>query len=185
MIFTFPNALRFSDHFDTIKRDFAGCEVFPNIALRHPDGTPDPAGSESLGRLILARLEEKLADPEALDLLIQASGGQFTSLIFLVQSAAVAAKARSCPPEHLTGADAKLAVQLLRRDLVGPLSRQDYATLRARHADRRLTNEPEERRLLYNGTLLEYGDGQPWCDAHPVLWQLLEQMNDHGNTATS
>lgn len=177
-IFTFPNALRFSDDFDTIRRNFAACEVFPNFALRRRDGTPDPDGPPALRRLVLARLEDRLIDRDALDLLVQASGGQLTSLVTLAQSTAVIAQARRQPPERLTSSDAELAVNLLRRDLVGPLSRQDYATLCARHADRRLTNEPQERRLLYNGALLEYGNGEPWCDVHPVLWHLLELYTD-------
>ena len=177
-IFTFPNALRFSDDFDTIRRNFAGCEVFPNIALRHRDGSPDPVGPLALRRLVLARLEENLIALDALDLLVQASGGQLTSLVALVQNGAVNALARRQPPERLTSSDAELAVALSRRSLTGPLSRRDYAALRARHRDRLLTNEPEERRLLYNSTLLEYGNGEPWCDVHPLLWHLLELYAD-------
>lgn len=174
-IFTFPNALRFSDDFDTIRRNFADSQVFPNFALRHPNGQPDADGPPALRRLVLARLAEELIDADALDRLVDACGGQPTSLVALVRDAAVNAQARRRPPEQITREDADLAVTLLRRNLVGPLSRQDYATLRARHADRRLTNEPAERRLLYNGALLEYGDGDPWCDVHPTLWPLLDE----------
>jgi hypothetical protein len=41
-----------------------------------------------------------------------------------------------------------------------------------------LTNEPDKQRLLHNGTLIEYHNDEPWCDAQPVLWYLLEQNDD-------
>jgi len=104
------------------------------------------------------------------------SGGQLSSLVFLVQHAAVAALARRTPPEQITAADAKKALEALQTLLSPQLSRQAWATLRARHADRQLTNEEAERNLLYNGTLLEYGDGQPWCDVHPALWALMDTV---------
>ncbi|MSP13225.1 MAG: hypothetical protein EXR62_09750 [Chloroflexi bacterium] len=172
-IFTFPNSLRFSDDFDTIRRNFDKSEVFPNFVLRRYDDQPDLHGPPALRRLVLARLAENLVDVVALDAIVQASGGQLTSLVSLAQTAALVALTRHALVERIELADVAEAESDLRKNLVGPLSRQDYDTLRARHADRRLTNEPQERRLLYNSTLLEYSNGQSWCDVHPALWPLL------------
>ncbi|MFZ1267595.1 MAG: hypothetical protein WAU95_14115, partial [Anaerolineae bacterium] len=56
--------------------------------------------------------------------------------------------------------------------------RRDLTVLRARHGDRRLTNDTDEQRLIYNGSLIEYDNDVQWCDAHPALWSLLEQADD-------
>ncbi len=179
MIFTFPNALRFSDHFDTIRRNFARTDVLPNFAVRRQDGTANDAVVDDLRGLVWARLEERLADREALDLMLFASGGQLSSLVFLVQNAAVEAVARRRPPQTIAAEDAQEAIRLLRSMLAPQLRQTDYGLLRDRHRRRHpLTADADEGRLLYNGTLLEYGDGQPWGDAHPVLWELLEREAD-------
>lgn len=179
MIFTFPNALRFSDHFDTIRRNFARTDVLPNFAVRRQDGTANDAVVDDLRGLVWARLEETLVQSEALDLMLLASGGQLSSLVFLVQNAAVEAVARRHSPQVITASDAQEAIRMLRSMLAPELRQTDYALLRDRHRRRRpLTADTDEGRLLYNGTLLEYGDGQPWGDAHPVLWELLERDAD-------
>lgn len=179
MIFTFPNALRFSDHFDTIRRNFARTDVLPNFAVRRQNGTANDTVVDDLRGLVWARLEERLADREALDLMLFASGGQLSSLVFLVQNAAVEAVAHRRSPQVITAEDAQEAIRLLRSMLAPELRQADYALLRERHRRRRpLTADADEGRLLYNGTLLEYGDGQPWGDAHPVLWELLEHESD-------
>jgi hypothetical protein len=50
--------------------------------------------------------------------------------------------------------------------------------LQQRRADHRLTSDDENQILLYKGALVEYRnhkDGQPWCDAHPILWDVLKK----------
>jgi hypothetical protein len=57
-----------------------------------------------------------------------------------------------------------------------PLTQSDWEVLRLRHADHRLTSDSENQNLLYQSALVEYRNsrnGQPWCDVHPALWELL------------
>lgn len=177
-IFTFPNALRHSDHFETIKNNFEWCDVFPNFALQDTQGAWNQTAIDAFSQAALKRLDQNLIDPEALDIVVRASGGQIKSLVTLVQRAAAKGAARQRPPASITVEDVLAAIKTLRRDLVGPLNREDFATLKARHANRKATIDDKERRLLYNGTLLEYSNGQPWCDVHPALWELLERPED-------
>lgn len=180
MIYTFPNAMRFSDDFNTIFLAFDNSFIFANLPVyRRADGGPNEGGRRKLAQLVYRRLEPALIDEDALTRLIENSGGQLTSLIFLVGAAALAASMRGQPPERITLADTDYAVNQLRRILIGALSEADYTALADFHRRRpSLTNEPDVQRLLYNGALLEYpGDDSaqnyPWCDAHPILWDRL------------
>ncbi len=179
MIYTLPLALRYSDHFNSIQMSFHDAEFLPNLCARHADGREDADGLAALRRLVTARMAEELIDDDALDMLLLANGGIPVSLVVLMRRSTLYALERGA--ERIAIDDAKKAVRDLRRDVLAPLKRGDYGVLRARHRDRRLTNDPEEQRLLYNGSLIEYSNEVPWCDAHPVLWGLLEEERDDGD----
>lgn len=159
MIYTFPIALR-------------------NRTTHHFDGAPDPDSVAFLRQLVGIRMEPSLITAEALDLLVQANGGLPVWLVVLLRSAALYALEREGTEGRIEAIDARNAIIDLRREAMAPLSGEDLATLRQRHRDRQLRNEPREQRLLYNGSLIEYTNEVQWCDAHPVLWSLLEQDDD-------
>jgi hypothetical protein len=177
MIFTFPLALRHSDHYNTIRLNFPAVHFLPNLAIQHADGSPNEEGIHTLKRLVDLRLKDELIDADALELLIHSNGGIPVWLIFLMRSAVLFALERDGDAKRITRQDVQKAVMELRREGIAPLTRHDLQVLRARHQDRRLSNDPDEQRLLYNGSLIEYFNDAQWCDAHPALWSLLEE--DH------
>jgi len=185
MIYTFPVALRHSDHANTIRLSFSGLHFLSNMATRQADGTENPQGVASLREVVLARMEPQLIESAALDLLVQANGGIPVWLVFLMRTAALYALARDTAAVQITVADAHNAIKDLRRDILLSLTRHDLDVLRARHADRQLTNDADEQRLLYNGSLIEYSNGELWCDAHPALWSILEQTGDDNSGTES
>ncbi len=178
MIFTFPLALRYSDDFGSISRSFTKYQFLPNFCS-HFRGKPDLEGQEMLRKLVEARMDERLIAPEAMDLLVAMSGGIPLGLVKLVRDAALYALERTA--EQITHEDVAQAVRELRYEVMAPLKREDYDVLEKRHQDHRLTNDESEMRLLYNGSLIEYPNESLWCDAHPVLWQVLENNEDGGD----
>jgi hypothetical protein len=177
MIFTFPLALRQSDDFNTVRLSFPVVEFLPNFRAYDSLGEPDLDGRKALETLVTSRMDESLLTPEAMDLLLGMNGGIPAWLVILVRNAVLYTLDRSA--EQITLADVAQAVRDLRRDTLAPLTRDDREVLRKRHVDRLLTNDKTERRLLYNGSLIEYPNEEPWCDAHPVLWNLLERESSH------
>ncbi len=182
MIYTFPIALRHSDHWNTIRLSFPNGSFLPNVTTRNADGTDNEYGLKTMRRLVLARAEERLIEREALDLIVRANGGIASRLVFLVRTAALYALERDERADRITVTDASNAIKELRREIMVTLTRNDLQVLRKRHRDRQLTNDEDEQRLLYNGSLIDYSNGEPWCDAHPVLWALLEHEDDSAST---
>ncbi|WP_298814503.1 hypothetical protein [uncultured Chloroflexus sp.] len=116
-------------------------------------------------------MDHNLIEDKALQRLAIASGGVPTVLIRLAQNAATYATGAK-----ILLADVDKALLIERSFLLPTLSDVDWENLRRRHNDHRLTADDENRSLLYKGALVEYNnskDGQPWCDAHPILWDLL------------
>lgn len=177
MIYTLPIPLQHSEHANTIRLNFARMAFLPNIRTRQQDGSLALAGIAKLRQLVLARMEQRLIEEAALDRLVHANGGIPVGLVFLMRTAALYALARDAEATQITVADASDAIEDLRRDTLLSLTRHDLQVLRERHLDRQLTNDADEQRLLYNGSLIDYSNGEPWCDAHPVLWPVLE--HDH------
>jgi energy-coupling factor transporter ATP-binding protein EcfA2 len=181
MIYTFPIDLRHSQHYNTISLNFSDVSYLPNLATRCADGTPNEAGIATLRDFVLARMEEHLIEPQALDLIVKANGGIPVTLISLMRTSSLIALLRNEAGTCITRDDANEAIRRLRREMSAGLTRDDWRVLRERHRDRHLTNDEIEQKLLYNGSLIDYANGETWCDAHPALWNLLEQDDDNAN----
>lgn len=175
-IYTFPLPLRYAEDYGAVQRYFDHHVLLPNLRLRDADGNDDREGQTALRRLVLNRLAETLIHPEALNLLIMASGGIAVDLVKLVRQAALFALERGEAADRIEVGDAQNAIKELRREMAANLSLVEWRVLKARHRDRRLTNEPEIEKLLYKGALVEYPNDPHWCDVHPVLWGLLDRF---------
>jgi len=176
IIYSFPIALRYSTDFPQISPGFDEHFVLPNVRLNRREDGPDEAGRARMRQVVRRRLAEGLIEPQALETAVEASGGLMRTLVRLVRRAAVTAVSRGA--RAITGADVEKAVLKVRADYQAVLNDADYAVLAARHADKRLSSEPEVQRLLHNLSLLEYADGEPWCDVHPVVLLLMEERRN-------
>ena len=94
VVFTYPIALRHSEDFRTVLSFFSDHQFLQNIGIFHPNGENAAEGQAALRRLVLARLEERLIEPEALQRVVMASGGILTDLVKLIRSAAIYALVR-------------------------------------------------------------------------------------------
>ena len=52
-------------------------------------------------------------------------------------------------------------------------SRDDYPVLYERHLDKQLSGDDSVLSLLQTRALLEYANGEPWCDVHPIALPLV------------
>jgi energy-coupling factor transporter ATP-binding protein EcfA2 len=173
VVYTFPITLRYSAaDFNQIK-DYFETFVLPNLKIADRDGTRNDEGRQCLSAALMARMEEPLVDPAARDRIIQSSGGLMRSLVRLTQRSAVNAIAGG--KDAITTEAAESAIEEERADFVAGLSRDDYPVLYARHQDKMLSGDADVLRLLETRALLEYANGEPWCDVHPVALELVEE----------
>jgi len=176
IVYTFPIALRYTNDFSQIKRNFNDDITLPNIKVSNRDGTANAEGRSMLRKVLLERMNADLIEPEAIDLLVEMSGGVPVSLIALAQRAINQAIARKSAKVEV--ADVQPAIDKERGDFQGVLTQEHYTLLRQRASDKAIVNDAINRECLHNLSLLEYKNANPWRDVHPVVAPLLEDTKE-------
>jgi adenylate kinase len=173
VIFTFNIALWYDAEFNHF-RDYYGQRILlPNINLYARNGDRNEDGWRLMERILAERMHPMMITDDARCILIEASGGLVRSLIGLTQFAAVNALGRGAM--RIERPDAARAVSELQKDFTAALEAKQYEVLAARHADKHLSSDPETQELLQQLALLQYSNGEVWCDVHPVVLPLLEE----------
>ncbi len=172
-IYTFPIGLRYSSDFAQIKDSFNLHYILPNIKVERRDGTPEPDGPDYLASAVTRRARQNLFEENALHTILDNSGGLMRTLVRMVQRAAV--NALSYGRQQLTGPDAEVALQEDRSDFIAALKASDYEVLAARMADHLLSSDAVVQEMLQCQALLEYANGEPWCNVHPVIRGLVHE----------
>jgi hypothetical protein len=126
-------------------------------------------------------MEPQGIDAEALNLLVEASGGAVRFLVRMVRNAATRALARG-HSERIMAEDAQDAIGEERGDFIRMLRSEHYAILWQRHRDKTLSADPIHQELLQMSALLEYNNGgDRWCDVHPILLPEVKKRTDHAS----
>ena len=60
-------------------------------------------------------------------------------------------------------------------DFIAMLESKDYPLLFNRHEDKQLTSDDNTQTLLQSLALLEYENGELWCDVHPIIWPEVQK----------
>jgi hypothetical protein len=170
-IYTFPVGLRYSPDFALVKDHFDHDFVLPNIKVNERDGSEAPQGIACLRTAVEKRAELDLFDSEALAIIVRASGGLVRTMIRLIQSAAVYALSQG--QEKIMPESARAAIAEEEADYIAALTAEDYDVLAARMDDHELSSDGAVQRLLQSRALMEYANGSPWCDVHPVIRELV------------
>lgn len=174
IIYTFPIALRYSNDFPQIARNFNMHFVLPNVKILDKQQQVDDVGYQTLKNVILKRIEEGIITKEALDEIIQLSGGLMVELIRLIHGAvnyALSKKKTNIDIESVH----RMANEI-RNDYRALLRPEHYKILKQTKKDKekRIVNEEIVQELLHNLSLLEYRNDETWTDVHPIVKPLLE-----------
>jgi hypothetical protein len=171
IIYTVSSALFYTKEFEAI-RDQA---IFlPNIKL-HPHIQPevkDREGYQTMRRFVHVRINPNLVDGLALEEAISNSGGVFREMARIMRTAiGRARRRRSTKVENI---DVDWATTEIRNEYRRILDKGDIEILRKVHQQNRLEYDDRLRPLLQLLAVLEYRNGENWCDIHPVLRRLIE-----------
>lgn len=172
-IYTFPIGLHYSGDFTAIKDAFDRHFILPNIKVEKQDGELDSDGLSYLRSAVAQRADLELFEPDTLQKLTFGSGGLMRTLIRMVQGAAV--NALSSARKKISEADVQAALNEEKSDYIAALKTDDYAVLAARMRDRELSGDKAVQELLHSRALLEYANGEPWCNVHPVIRDLVRE----------
>jgi len=171
IIYTVSSALFYTKEFEAI-RDQA---IFlPNIKL-HPHAEPevkDREGYFTLRRFVHVRIDPNHVDGLALEEAISNSGGVFREMARIMRTAIGRARRRRAAKVEII--DVEWATTEIRNEYRRILDKGDIDILRKVHQQNRLEYDDRLRPLLQLLAVLEYRNGENWCDIHPVLRRLIE-----------
>jgi hypothetical protein len=174
VIYTAPMEVFYRPQFAVTRGTFRVLP-FPNIRLRRRE---DPSSSDETGyetmrevlrrRLISLRYDpETVIDKEAMDLLIQNSGGLMRDLVQLMQDAVVGAEIA-----RTTTIDREVAMRTVsawRRQFQAQLTPKCEEVLRSVRQNHLRTDDEECDTLLEGNFILSYINNDVWFDVHSIL----------------
>jgi hypothetical protein len=173
IVYTVPILLYYSPDFSSARQLFATCE-FPNVRLyrQRQAKAQDEAGYALMRQVVTTRLRAlgvepgDVIAPEALDRLIEMSGGVMRELIGLVRDASL--QVRLAGQDRIDEAIAAQAIYRLRRQYAAGLSE-----LKRVHETGRRTDTEICDKLLQNLYILGYANDRLWYAVHPNVRPLI------------
>ncbi|MCX6064523.1 MAG: hypothetical protein NT121_02035 [Chloroflexi bacterium] len=172
IVYTVSSALFYSKDFDAIRDQ----SIFlPNINLHRRAHQDDRTveGYETLRKFVQARMDLKLIEPEALDEAITFSGGVFREMARIMRAGIGRARRRKAARVERTDID--WAITEIRNEYRRILDKDDMALLKQIHQNNRLEYDNRFKPLLQLLAVLEYRNGENWCDIHPALRSLVNE----------
>ncbi len=170
IVYTVSSALFYSKEFDSI-RDQA---IFLQNIYLHPPmdiNTHHEEGYKTLREFVHVRMDSDLADPLALEAAISYSGGVFREMARIMRTAIGRARRRKA--QKLDCSDVEWAATEIRNEYRRILDKEDLKLIKKVADNNRMEYSDRLTPLLQLLALLEYRDGENWCDVHPVLRKLL------------
>jgi hypothetical protein len=131
----------------------------------------DPQGYNTLKKFVQVRMDPCLIEDTALEEAVTYSGGVFREMARIMRTAIGRARRRHA--SRLDLSDVEWAATEIRNEYRRILDRDDLKLLRKVLENNRLEYNEHMRPLLQLLAVLEYRNGENWCDVHPVLRKLL------------
>jgi len=192
VVYTVPPYLQILSH--NIGRSLGGHPVvsWPNIHVRCRGGEEDPAGLAIMERIIDRRHHgwRNLISPEALQRLAVCTGGDLRDFFRLLRDAVVMLSlSRQADPAAVI--DTAILDQVegrLRNELL-PLAEDDARWLARIHCSKEPslpsnTELADLARFLDGNLIMNYLNGEPWYDVHPLLVdEISRDSGDRGSSA--
>jgi hypothetical protein len=179
LVYTVTSPLFYSTEFQAI-RDRA---IFlPNVKL-HEQGQPETTceqGYRTMWTFALKRMQPDLISDEALLAATRVSGGLFREMARVMRSSIDRATAEAHNRVEIVDVDKAEAE--IRGEYTRFITKEQRIILRAVRQNNRYDEPDKVAPLLQMLAVLEYANGEPWCDVHPALLKLLDNTETYDNT---
>jgi hypothetical protein len=174
MVYTVPISIFYSPKATQLTGAFPNYSILPMIKVQEADGSVCLEGIERLCEVAGKRMDLKqIYSSDVVEFLAEKSGGMLRDFIRLLGYTIELAQARGAA----IPIDQKLADQAFRRlvNEYGRMVPNEHFDLLAEVArQKRAPNDDMHQTMLYSLSVLEYMNGDRWCDVHPAVRELPE-----------
>lgn len=188
IIFTIPIFLFHSPEANSFRHNFDKVIRLPMIKVSEPDGNR-ASGFDTVKKIIFERIEEKMITQDALNLLIEKTGGVLRQVFEVLDTAAGMTDAKiPLEKEHIRYGLNQLSYTF-RQQISVPRSEtqnisdtdlydtlEEYAKKQIKGGAPKLVDNRITQILLMSCALVEY-NGEGWIGVHPLVKEILEDMS--------
>jgi hypothetical protein len=175
IIYTVPFALSYTNDFQQVRLTFTRFYVLPNVKTHEAEGQIYAPGVNMLREVLHRRVDPALLTQEAVERLIEGSGGLMKELISLARSSVVVARRLRGDKGPIQAEDVGYAIQQVQNAFRAALTEEHYRELARILEGGRFVNSPVARELIHNLSLLTYDGGRIWWGVHPIVRPLVEE----------
>jgi hypothetical protein len=172
IVYTVPISIYFTSEFTVLKESKF---FLPNVKLhsKNDKTSRDKIGYELMRLFVSNRMKTELIEPDALNHAIKIGAGVFRESARVMQIAIDRAIEKG--RKNIINEDVDWAESELRGDFKRQLTTDDYIILKEICDKNEMRGIERIENLLHNLSVLEYVNGEPWCDVHPVIEKLLKK----------
>lgn len=175
IVFTFPIFLHYSEKFSAIEGAFDNVELLSMIKVNSKDHQPHEAGRKILKELVGRRFDLSLIDEEAIDLIIEKSGGAIRLVLKMVQDAALTERSLKRKATSISLESARKAYVKIRSNFERCIERKHLMALKELYEseDKKPLQDDSLKEMLSCLAVIEY-NGDRWCGLHPAVEDYLK-----------
>ena len=174
MVYTVPISMFYSPKATQLSGAFPNYKILPMIKVENEDGSPCRDGINLLSDVAKKRINvESLFEGGLIDFLAEKSGGMLRDFIRLLGYTIEMAEAGGgkIPVPKLY---AERAFRFLINEYGRMVPDGHFALLAKVAKNKKAKNDTDHQAMLYNLSVLEYMNGDRWCDVHPAVRELPE-----------
>lgn len=175
IVFTFPIFLHYSEKFSAIEGAFDNVELLSMIKVNSKDREPYEEGRNTLKKLIECRADVGLIDDDALDLIIEKSGGAIRLVLKMLQDAVLTERSRNRKAKSISLDSARKAYVRMRSNFERYIERKHLNALKELYEseDKKPLQDDSLKEMLSCLAVIEY-NGDRWCGLHPAVEDYLK-----------
>ena len=178
IIYTLHICLSYAPKFRRVEDSF-NTHILPMIKIRDLNGNPFDSGMNTIKSIIKKRADLSLFDEEALEFLIEKTGGVLRDLFRCILQAAARTVTRKA--ERIELEDAQSATNRLSSSLSRRIETKNYPLLINIYNGAKYKEQIDDKEMLLDMMqgliVLEY-NGQRWHDLHPLIEDFLKKHGD-------
>jgi len=172
IVYTFPIGLSYDAKFNTIKQQ-ASSHIFPMIDIKTKKGKKNDTGYDTIKRIIEKRAELSLFEEDAINTLIEKTGGCLRDVFNCVEQAAKYTERRR--KDKISIEEVNMALDDEKYNYLSRrITMDDYGALKEIHTKKEeIKNKEKMLEFLEAHVVLEY-NGERWHDLHPLIYDFLK-----------
>lgn len=174
-VYTFPIELKYRSDFIDLYRQFTGIYFLPNFMLYDRHGVANSNSQKQLREIVERRISPKLIYDDAVDMIVELSGGVVFELIHLVRQCCIVSLMEKI--KFIDDEVVKLAEERIRKMYRMVYSQDDRKLLLEIHRDKKFIKSDGFFKLFRQFSFSEYGSGEDvWYDVNPILRPFIQHL---------